>query len=264
MDEFAQRSAGDRADLFRAVAAQRGLNAAIVEKDFWVCWTLKRLFSLDALPAGLLFKGGTCLSKVFKVIERFSEDIDLSFNRIDLGFGGDSDPAAASSGKNRQKGLDSLTETCREVIHDALLPRLKAAFGAALAKAGGQAWTLEVADDPDQQTLVFRYPIGIAPSAAVPAYIRPMVRMELGARSDHWPAVEGIVTPYAAEDFPRIFSAPTCSVHVLAAERTFWEKATILHAWHHAPADKVLRATGNRGTITTWSACTSMASAARR
>ncbi|MFA6132857.1 MAG: nucleotidyl transferase AbiEii/AbiGii toxin family protein [Phycisphaerae bacterium] len=243
MDEFAQRSAGDRADLFRAVATQRGLNADIVEKDFWVCWTLKRLFSLDASPAGLIFKGGTCLSKVFKVIERFSEDIDLSFNRADLGFRGASDPAAAISGKKRQKGLDSLTETCREAIHDVLLPRLKAAFGAALAKAGGQAWTLEIADDdPDQQTLVFRYPTGIAPaSAAVPAYIRPMVRMELGARSDHWPAVEGTVTPYAAEDFPRVFSAPACSVHVLAAERTFWEKATILHAWHHAPADKVLR-----------------------
>jgi len=243
MDEFAHRPAGDRADLFRAVAAQRGLNAAIVEKDFWVCWTLKRLFMLDAPPAGLLFKGGTSLSKVFKVIERFSEDIDLSFNRDDLGFGGDSDPAAAGSGKKRRKGLDSLTETCRQVIHDDLLPSLTAAFAAALADAGGQKWTLEIApDDPDQQTLVFHYPSTVAIAASAgPAYIRPMVRMEIGARSDHWPAVDGMVTPYAAEDFPRLFPAPTCSVHVLAAQRTFWEKATILHAWHHAPADKVLR-----------------------
>jgi hypothetical protein len=243
MDDFAQRSSGDRADLFRAVATQRGLNAAIVEKDFWVCWTLKRLFTLEAPPAGLLFKGGTSLAKVFKVIERFSEDIDLSFNRADLGFGGASDPGAAGSGKKRQKSLDSLTAACRQVIHDALVPRLQTAFSAALTKAGGQAWTLEIADDdPDQQTLVFRYPSSIAPaSAAGPVYIRPMVRMEIGARSDHWPAIEGVVTPYAAEEFPRLFPAPTCSVHVLAAERTFWEKATILHVWHHAPADKVLR-----------------------
>ncbi|MCY3018316.1 MAG: nucleotidyl transferase AbiEii/AbiGii toxin family protein [Planctomycetota bacterium] len=242
MDEFAQRSAGDRADLFRAVATQRGLNAAIVEKDFWVCWTLKRLFALDAPPAGLLFKGGTSLAKVFKVIERFSEDIDLSFNRADLGFGGTDDPKAASTGKQRQKRLDSLTDACRQIIRDALLPRLQSAFGTALAKAAGQAWALDFAgDDPDQQTLVFQYPSSVAAASAGPAYIRPMVRLEIGARSDHWPAVEGIVTPYAAEDFPRIFLTPTCSVHVLAAERTFWEKATILHVWHHAPADKVLR-----------------------
>lgn len=241
MDDFAQRSPGDRADLFRAVATQRGLNAAIVEKDFWVCWTLKRLFTREAPPAGLLFKGGTSLAKVFKVIERFSEDIDLSFNRADLGFGGTADPAVAGSGKKRQKGLDSLTEACRHVIHDALLPRLQSTFGAALPK--GQTWTIEIADDdPDQQTLVFKYPSSItSASAAGPPYIRPMVRMEIGARSDHWPAVEGVVTPYAAEDFPRLFPSPTCSVHVLAAERTFWEKATILHVWHHAPADKVLR-----------------------
>lgn len=150
-------------------------------------------------------------------------------------------PASADSGKKRQKGLDSLTEVCRQVIHDTLLPRLQTAFGAALPN--GQTWTLEIADDdPDQQTLVFKYPSSIASaSAAGPSYIRPMVRMEIGARSDHWPAVEGVVTSYAAEDFPRLFPSPACSVHVLAAERTFWEKATILHVWHHAPADKVLR-----------------------
>lgn len=243
MDEFAQRSPGDRADLFRAVASKRGMSPAIVEKDFWVCWTLKRLFTLDAPPAGLLFKGGTSLAKVFKVIERFSEDIDLSFNRSDLGFGGASDPAAAGSGKQRRKRLDSLTEACQQIIHDALLPALKAAIGSALKKSTEQAWTLKLAeDDPDQQTLDFQYPSSaVGVSAAAPAYIRPMVRLEIGARSDHWPVVEGEVKPYAAEEFPDIFHSPTCSVHVLGVDRTFWEKATILHAWHHAPADKVLR-----------------------
>ena len=242
MDEFAQRSAGDRADLFRAVATQRGLSAAIVEKDFWVCWTLKRLFTLDVPPAGLLFKGGTSLSKVFKVIERFSEDIDLSLNRSDLGFGGAGDPQAASTGKQRRKRLDSLTEACRRIIRNDLLPSLRSAFGSALAKAAGQAWVVDLADDdPDQQTLVFQYPSSVAaPSATGRAYIRPVVRLEIGARSDHWPAIEGILMPYAAEEFPKVFAAPKCCVHVLAAERTFWEKATILHAWHHAPANKIL------------------------
>jgi hypothetical protein len=60
--------------------------AQIVEKDFWVCWTLKELFRLPAIGEHLIFKGGTSLSKVFKVIERFSEDIDVSIDRSFLGF----------------------------------------------------------------------------------------------------------------------------------------------------------------------------------
>ncbi len=52
--------------------------AAIVEKDFWVCWMLGLLFDHPEWSKGLVFKGGTSLSKVFKAIARFSEDIDLS------------------------------------------------------------------------------------------------------------------------------------------------------------------------------------------
>jgi len=243
VDEFAQRSASDRADLFHAVATRRGLSTSIIEKDFWVCWTLKRLFSLSPPPAGLIFKGGTSLAKVFKVIERFSEDIDLSINRGDLGFGGDSDPAAAKTGKQREKRLDSLTNVCRKFIHDTFLPQLRSSFVTALGKASGQTWTLDlVQGDPHQQTLVFHYPgSGTATSVTSPAYIHPIVRLEIGARSDHWPAIDGVVTPYAAEDFPQVFVSPTCSVHVLAAERTFWEKATILHAWYHTSEKKILR-----------------------
>ncbi len=47
MGDFARQRATDRADLFRTVAAQRGFSPAIVEKDFWVCWALKRLFAID-------------------------------------------------------------------------------------------------------------------------------------------------------------------------------------------------------------------------
>ena len=243
MDKFAQRSARDRADLFRVVAVRRGLSASIIEKDFWVCWTLKQLFALNPPPAGLLFKGGTSLAKVFKVIERFSEDIDLSVNRNDLGFGGDSDPATAKTGKQRQRRLDSLTEACRQFIHHSLLRQLHDAFSHSLGNVAGEAWSLDAADDdPDQQTLVFRYPRSdLTVSAAGPAYIRPTVRLEIGARSDHWPTNESTVAPYAAEDFPTVFESPACTVHVLAAERTFWEKATILHAWYHAPVQKALR-----------------------
>ncbi len=245
MDDFARLRAADRVDLFQTVATNRGLNAAIIEKDFWVCWTLNCLFTLPRFPAGLLFKGGTSLSKVFKAIERFSEDIDLSFDRTGLGFGGSSDPLVGRTGKQRKHGVEALVKASRTMIREQLLPQLEESFVTALdpPSAKNKTWNLELAaDDQDGQTIQFRYPASIAPrSATEPAYIRPVVRLELGARSDHWPTIEGSVTPYAAEEFPAMFRHASCRVKVLSAERTFWEKATILHSWYHAPEDKAFR-----------------------
>lgn len=240
MDEVARFSMADRNDLFQAVARKRGLTPAIIEKDFWVCWTLKRLFTLPDPPAGLLFKGGTSLSKVFGIIERFSEDVDLSFDRAGLGFGGDNDPMNATSGKRRKRGLDTLSETCQHVIRTNLLPQLIESFSNEIGESPSATWNLKLADDdPDHQTLLFRYPAEnrVRP-ADEPAYIGPTVRMEIGARSDHWPTLQASVTSYAAEDFPHLFKNAKCYVRVLAAERTFWEKATLLHMWHNAPKDK--------------------------
>jgi len=75
MDRIATGSATDRRDLFSETASRLGMNPAIVEKDFWVCWILKHLFAEPALKGQMVFKGGTSLSKVFGLIDRFSEDI---------------------------------------------------------------------------------------------------------------------------------------------------------------------------------------------
>ena len=67
----------ERRDLFLGAAARLGTAVQNVEKDFWVCWTLRRIFALPKGPtASLVFKGGTSLSKAFNAIRRFSEDID--------------------------------------------------------------------------------------------------------------------------------------------------------------------------------------------
>ena len=76
--EFFNRSTEDQAVIIREVAARRGISAIMAEKDFWVSWTLGLLFAHPEFGDQLIFKGGTSLSKVFDVIERFSEDIDLS------------------------------------------------------------------------------------------------------------------------------------------------------------------------------------------
>lgn len=93
MDGIAKMSPKERADVFVASSGRRGgISAPIMEKDFWVCWALKRIFVSIQFPLHLIFKGGTSLSKVFRVIERFSEDVDLSFDRRELGFQTERDP----------------------------------------------------------------------------------------------------------------------------------------------------------------------------
>ncbi len=77
MDNIAGLLPEERSQIFSETAAQMGITPAIVEKDFWVCWVLEKIFSSESLKSKLLFTGGTSLSKVYNVIERFSEDIDL-------------------------------------------------------------------------------------------------------------------------------------------------------------------------------------------
>lgn len=235
MDTVARQSARERAELFQAVEGRHTprIAAQLIEKDFWVCWTLHRLFDVLKFRPQLIFKGGTSLSKVYSAIERFSEDVDLSLSRRDLCFADAHDPEQPGiSNKEARRRLRALTEKCRETVRERLLPGLRLDFAAILG-AGG--WALNL-DEQDPQTIIFEYPAS-ALSGAV-KYIRPAIRLEMGARSDDWPAVNAEIGPYAAEDFPKIFTAPKCKVRTLAAERTFWEKATLLHAEYHRPADK--------------------------
>lgn len=244
MDLMAQSPARERAELFREAAVLRpGMSSAIVEKDFWVCWALRRIFGSVAIPFHLIFKGGTSLSKAFNALDRFSEDVDLSFDRRELGFESARNPEKAASGKRRQTLLDQLQAECTAVVSDRFVPALLEDFTAVLgpAKQGPSGWGIEI-DHQDRQTVYFRYPAALnAAGMGVPGYIRPAVRLELGARSDSWPAHVRTITPYAAELFPRMFQVPSCEVNTLEAVRTFWEKATLLHAEYHRPGPPVAK-----------------------
>ncbi len=235
MDAFAQSSPENRRDGFVQTAAARRLDPVIVEKDFWVCWTLKELFRLPEIGEHLIFKGGTSLSKVFKVIERFSEDIDVSIDRAFLGFGGENEPEKGGSSNEKRRRVEALKEACQKRIATGLHPALEAAIKSKITAT--EAWSLRNDDeDADQQTLLFEYPSSFASVSS--GYIRRAVKIEMGARADHWPCETKTVTPYVAEQFPQGFKERVCTVKVLSAERTFWEKATILHAEFHRPADK--------------------------
>lgn len=223
MDEFAKLDSRERNQYFQEAANRKGLALAIIEKDFWVCWTLRRLFELEQFKDHLTFKGGTSLSKVYKVIERFSEDIDVSINRVFLGFVGDQDPEKASSKKQSQKLIDKLQAACQQKITGELKPALQVSLDSQLPDS--KSWRLE-SDESDEQTLLFQYPT----INEAHQYVLPQVKIELGARSDHFPVENAKIAPYVEEEIPGSISDPECNVRVLSAVRTLWEKATILHS----------------------------------
>ena len=239
MDRIAQARAAERANLFRATAAvlRPERAPAIIEKDFWVCWSLHRIYDVLQLRPQVIFKGGTSLSKVYAAIERFSEDVDLSLSRHDLGFTNERDPEEPGiSGNETRRRIDALVEACKAAIWDRFVPEMRHDFTSVI---GTEGWSVEL-DAKDPQTIIFSYPHSEL-SDHLPKGIRPVIRLEMGARSDDWPAQEGTVSPYAAEAFPDVFEVPSCQVHVLDARRTFWEKVTLLHAEYHRPAHKPSR-----------------------
>jgi hypothetical protein len=215
----------DRRRTFCEQAQEKwGFPPPTIEKDFWVCWTLKKLFSLSEWGARLTFKGGTSLSKGWALIERFSEDIDIVIDRAALGFGGDKAPDYAPSKKQIKKRLKALRKTSRRCVNETLLPLLSEVISHEMP--GDLSWQLDQdPDDPDRQTLLFTYPTAFPDQLA---YLRQVVKIELGARSDIEPTQEIDIHPYIADAFPDQLPQAHFSVRAVSPERTFWEKAMLL------------------------------------
>jgi len=218
MDIFLQQPADRRRLLCEQTAAKRGLPPPVIEKDFWVCWTLRELFALPGWKGVLTFKGGTSLSKGWQLIARFSEDIDVVIERAFLGYG------EATMSASRWK---KLRDACKPHVQDRLCPALRQRMEECLPTA--LDWTLspaDVIDDPEQLTLLFHYPTVLAESAA---NVSQVVKIEFGGRTDTEPIDTPSIQSYIAEAFPTILLDGSFSVRTVAARRTFWEKAMLLH-----------------------------------
>jgi predicted nucleotidyltransferase component of viral defense system len=223
----------ERQLFFDTAVVESGISNAIIEKDFWVVWTLERLFSINELERHLTFKGGTSLSKVYGLIHRFSEDIDLSIEKSFFGFDGDKDPEKAASKKKQRASIESLAAACSKYVQTEMLELLRKNIAEKLKTSAG--WDLRVDPrDPDSQTLLFDYPT-LTPKGG---YIEASVKIEMGARSEHWPVSEQKVQSYLKETLKEKVTENEVTVRVLNAERTFWEKATILHQYAHFPNEK--------------------------
>ncbi len=236
MDDVAKLPQAERRLYFEQAAARMGrLTPQLMEKDFWVCWILRRVFLLAEFRDHITFKGGTSLSKVYHAIERFSEDIDLSIERVFLGYGGDREPEQGTTGKEQQRRILALRNACQQAIAGRLYPQLNAAIAEQLGEVGDWELTLD-ADDPDGQSILFHFPRAVIDR--VSPYFAQSVKVEIGARSDHFPVETAVVRPFLGDSIPDACGDCDVTLRVLAGERTFWEKATILHALFHQPISK--------------------------
>jgi hypothetical protein len=211
-------------ELFRETARKMGVHEAIVEKDFWVCWILDVLFSSGRWSDKLIFKGGTSLSKVFGVISRFSEDIDLVLDWRELGYGTD-DPWQPDSGSQRTRFVELTREKTVDYLADQMIPSLNLEFELAL----GDRLELFHRD----HVIAIEYPRAFSNPAIV-----PQVLLEIGPLASWTPHGEFTIRSYASEVFPEVFRSPQVHLQAVTAERTFWEKATILHQEAHRAPDK--------------------------
>lgn len=224
MDTFLTRPAAERMALCQEAGARLGLAAPSIEKDFWACWTLRELFTLDDIGPRLTFKGGTSLSKAWSLIQRFSEDLDVVVDRDFLGFGGERAPEDAPSSKQRGKRLDELKSACQALVRERLFTLIAERFQRRIPPK--LDWALESdASDVDAQTVLFRYPAVFAAGG----YLRPVIKIELGARSDTEPSANPEIQPYLAAALPGELPNAAFTLRTVAPERTFWEKAMLLH-----------------------------------
>lgn len=223
----------ERRPYFEQAAQRRGLLPVILEKDFWVCWLLGVLFQSRYRDV-LVFKGGTSLSKVFGAIARYSEDIDLSLSPAFLGLS-EIEGLPSVSRNQANAWMKKAEAACAMTIQHEMQSELERTITDVLGQ--GEAGWLEFVTDPmtDSPVLLFRcpttQPFGFE-------YLKRSVKSEFGSLTDQRPVGRYLVRPWLAEEIPQVFGDWRCEVVALELDRTFWEKATILHTEYHRPVDK--------------------------
>lgn len=226
---FLSLPAEERRLYFEQAAIRRGVSPVIMEKDFWVCWLLALLFE-SKFADNLVFKGGTSLSKVFGIIERFSEDIDLSLSPEFLKL-----PKAGTSRNQAHKWMARAEAACGVAVQETIAPALESTVSGVLGKQPAAWFEYQVDPGTHSPVLLFHYP---STQPAGFSYLKRSVKMEFGSLTDQQPAGRHPVRPWMSDILPDAFGDWKCEVIALEIERSFWEKATILHSEYHRPADK--------------------------
>ena len=221
-EPFLSLGARERADILLTAAARSRRSAVILEKDIWVCWVLDALFSMPD-PHPMAFKGGTSLSKVYGVIDRFSEDVDvtLDYRAFNDGF----DPFADGASRTATRRFSERLRRCvASHVRNAVAPALD---DAARRLAPDGRYDIHVGEDGE--TIRFAYPSAVEKRDS---YVASEVLLEFGGRNVIDPNERHAIVPDIAALTDGL-DYPAATVTVLSPARTFWEKATLIHVACH-------------------------------
>ena len=215
----------ERIDIINKIAITTGLPNEAIEKDWWVTMTLSALFSCEC-AGHIVFKGGTSLSKAWNLIERFSEDIDISIDRAFFGF----------DGELTKKQIKNLRRASCSYIKD----KLKNELNNKLQETGISNYFLLIEETEDSskdpQTIEVHYQSLFASES----YISDKVMIEIGARSLMEPSENVRLRSIIADNYPQSdFADAYFSVPVVIPQRTFLEKAFLLHEEFQKPEENI-------------------------
>ncbi|NLN93250.1 MAG: nucleotidyl transferase AbiEii/AbiGii toxin family protein [Candidatus Hydrogenedens sp.] len=174
----------------------------------------------------MAFKGGTSLSKVFQAISRFSEDVDITLDFRDLIPNPDIDIFSTHTSKSAKKNFNKkLKAKAKNHILEVLYPALSQSFSEVTNGKG------RMEADKDGETLWLHYPVLTQENEG---YMGNWILVEFGGRNTIEPNEPHFLTTLISEGLPEL-QFPEAHVIVLAAERTFWEKATLIHVECNRP-----------------------------
>lgn len=214
-------------DLFNQLSATTGIQPQAIEKDAWVTLILRMIFS-SHIEQYLVFKGGTSLSKVYKLIERFSEDIDIAIDRKYLGFKGD-----LTKGEIRK---------LRRKSHEFVSTEMVSILTNQLDSYGIDSNLYEIVventkiSDQDPETIKINYE---SVFEEIP-YLPQRVLIELGARSLLEPFVKTKIKSIIDEQYTESeFTEQDFFTNTVIPEKTFLEKMILLHEEFQKPVEKI-------------------------
>lgn len=218
MAKFFELAAEERLEALVQAADVSGRPPHLLEKDIWVVWLLRHIFAAP-YATHLVFKGGTSLSKAYRVIQRFSEDVDLTYDirAIASDLIGDVGTPLPASKSQEKKWSKEIRTRLAEWVRAEVVPRLQQDLQQHALPATARA-------DGDK---VF---IDYTPLVSGTGYVPPAVMLEFGARSTGEPSELRSVICDAAIHL-RGVEFPEATPQVMRAERTFWEKATAIHVF---------------------------------
>ena len=218
-----QRS--DKLKVLEEIKTRTGYELFIIEKDWWIVQTLRFVSQMN-IAEHLVFKGGTSLSKAWKLINRFSEDIDLAINREFFGFSG---------GISRTQ-VGKLKDASNKYIIGEFLFSLKNLFNYAGINDVLLSVVDEKAPDDDPVKIEITYPTVTEYSS----YIQARVLLEIGSRSLMEPATLCSFGSMIGQEYPNLsFTDEDIHIRCVNPERTFLEKLFLLRKEHQRPIEKM-------------------------